>query len=419
MSTAGRSVEYTWDNAVTIPRPLAAFNKVAGLRGGWVARRAFSLDPNDLVAAARTASGLDDLGPPTYWDGLVALTDALESQAQLNALGRMGLRTLLVNTLAARARVFAWRAEHPEATEVPVAPPLMICGLPRTGTTLLSHLFAADPANRTLRHFEASDPAPPPVPGQEATDPRMAKAEKELANLDRIAPGFQSMHPMDPDGATEVVVIHVQEMTSVQVETQAFIPSYAAWIDAQDLHAVYEYERQVLQVLQHGYDVARWNLKTPAYLLGLDVLFDTYPDAGMVWTHRDPAAVVASVASLNTALHRVSSDHVDREAVARHWCERLGVMVDRAMAWLDAHPDAHLTHLDYRDLVGDPVGSVARVYADLGHELDDDARTHVSAWMDTHPQDLHGRHVYDIADFGLTPEQVRERFAAYCDRFDV
>lgn len=413
------ATEYTWRNAVTIPAPVALANKALGLAGGRPARTLVSLEPNDLVAAARKASGLDDLGSPGYWAGLVALTDALESEARLSAMGRFGMRTMLVGALAARARVHEWRATHPEAVEVPVAPPLMICGLPRTGTTLLSHLFAADPTNRTLRHFEASDPAPPPVPGHEAADPRLARAEKELANLERIAPGFQSMHPMDPDGPTEVVVIHVQQMTSVQIETQAFIPGYATWIDEQDLHGVYEYERDVLQVLQHGYDVTRWNLKTPAYLLALDVLFDVYPDGGLVWTHRDPATVVASVASLNTALHQVSSDHVDPVAVGHHWMERLGVMVDRALAWLDDHPDAHLTHLDYRELVDDPVGSVARVYADLGHELDDDARRLVGAWMDAHPQDLHGRHVYDIADFGLSRDQVRERFAAYCDRFDV
>ena len=195
----------------------------------------------------------------------------------------------------------------------------------------------------------------------------------------------------------------MQEMASVQVETQAHIPAYADWLDAQDLRGVYRYEETALKVLQHGYDATRWNLKTPAYLVGLDAIFDVYPDARMVWTHRDPADVVVSVSSLNAALHQVMTKDVDRVAVAHHWLERLGGMVDRAMAYLDEHPDAPITHLHYRDLLDDPVGSVERVYADLGFELDDDAKAAVVAATEHHRQDKHGRHRYQGEDFDLTP----------------
>ena len=227
------------------------------------------------------------------------------------------------------------------------------------------------------------------------------------------------MHPMEPDAATEVVTLHVHEGCSVQLETQGHVPSYAAWIDAQDLRSVYGYEKLALQVLQHGYDVERWNLKTPAYLMGMDAIFDVYPDARMVWTHRDPAQVVVSIASLNTALHQVMSYDVDPVVVAHHWLERLGGMVDRAMAYLDAHPDAPITHLHYDELTSDPVGSVARVYADLGFELDDEARAAVDAATRHHTQDKHGRHRYRAEDFDLDPAMIRDRFAAYCERFDT
>ncbi len=412
-------VVWTWENAVARPAPIVAFNRILGVRHGAPARRLFSLDPADLCAAARKQSGLDDLGPPSFWDGLVAFTSAFEEEAHPHAMGRAAMRGQLVAALAARARVYDWVKTHPEVTRRPVAPPLMICGLPRTGTTLLSHLFAADPANRTLRYFEASDPAPPPVPGEETADPRFVAARKQLDGLAKLAPGFQSMHPMEPEGATECVTLHAQEMASVQLETQGHVPSYAAWIDAQDLHGVYAYEQLALQVLQSGYEVERWNLKTPVHLIAFDAIFDLFPDARMVWTHRDPATVVTSIASLNTALHRVSSDDVDPVVVAAHWEERLASMVDRGMAWLDEHPDAPITHLAYEEMVADPVGSVDRVYADLGYELSDDARASIAAWMGRHPQDLHGRHVYRAEDFDLEPARIRERFAAYCDRFDT
>ncbi|MET0736691.1 MAG: sulfotransferase [Acidimicrobiales bacterium] len=419
MAAVTTPTDWTHENAVARLKPLVAFNAVLGVGGGKPAKRLFSLDPADLCAAARKKSGLDDLGPPTFWDGLVTYTSSFEEEARPTAMGRMAMRAQLVEALAARARVFDWAKAHPEPMATPVAPPLMICGLPRTGTTLLSHLVQADPGNRTLRHFEASDPAPPPVPGQEATDPRMIASYKQLEGLAKLAPGFQAMHPMTPEGATECVVLHAQEMTSVQLETQGHVPSYAAWLDAQDLHGVYTYERTALQVLQHGYDVQRWNLKTPVHLIAFDAIFDLFPDARMVWTHRDPAEVVVSIASLNTALHRVSSDHVDPVAVADHWCERLAGMVDRGMTYLDAHPDAPITHLAYADMMADPVGSVARVYADLDLELSDEARTSIGGWMAEHPQDKHGRHRYRADDFGLEPARVRDRFAPYCERFDT
>src|SRR4029450_6798948 len=237
----------------------------------------------------------------------------------------------------------------------------------------------------------------------EAVDPRMSSARGELDGLARLAPGFQAMHPMDPDGATECVVLHVQEGTSVQVETQGYVPSYAAWIDAQDLHTVYRYEELALQVLQTGYEVQRWNLKSPAHLLALDVIFDVFPDARLVWTHRDPSTAVTPTASLNPAPHQVMSDHVDPVTIGHHWCDRLAGMVDRGLAWLDDHPDAPITHLPHEERGAAPVGSVDRVYRDLGFELSDEARAAVGAWRSSHPPALHGPHRYRARDLGRDP----------------
>ena len=191
VATTEPAQEWTVHNAIADPAPLKAFNAVVGVGGGRLARRLVSLDPADVCAAARKQSGLDDLGPPTFWDGLVALTSALED-SHPHPMGRIAMRKMLVDALAARARVFAWAAEHPEAMATPILQPLMICGLPRTGTTYLSFLFGADPHNRTLRYFEAPDPAPPPVQGREAEDPRMIASHKQLEGLAKLAPGFQA-----------------------------------------------------------------------------------------------------------------------------------------------------------------------------------------------------------------------------------
>ena len=408
--------EWTVHNAIAKPAPIKAFNAVLDVGDSWAARKIFSLDPADVCAAARKQSGLDDLGPDTFWDGLVVLSAALDD-AGPSPMGRMMMRKVLVDALASRARVFDWAGKHPEAMAKPIFQPLMICGLPRTGTTYLSFLFGADPDNRTLRYFEAPDPAPPPIQGREDEDPRMIASFKQLDGLAKLAPGFQAMHPMEPAAATEVVSLHMHEMTSMQIETQAHIPAYAEWMDQQDLRSVYRYEELALKVLQDGYDSTRWNLKTPAYLAGLDAIFDVYPNARMVWTHRDPADVVVSVSSLNAALHQVMMKDVDPVVVGHHWLERLGGMVDRALAYLDEHPDAPITHLHYSELTSDPVGAVERVYGDLGFELDDEAKAAVTAATQHHRQDKHGRHRYKGEDFDLDRDMIRDRFSAYCERF--
>jgi hypothetical protein len=208
-------------------------------------------------------------------------------------------------------------------------------------------------------------------------------------------------------------------MASVQYETQAHIPGYSDWMNAADLRPAYAYHRKVLQLLQWRSPGERWNLKTPAHLLALDALLDTYPHAKLIWTHRDPADVVTSVASLNSALQSIMSTQVDPRLRGPHWLERLGTLVDRALASLDARPGVDVAHIHYRDLVETPVDAVTAAYDDLGLEMTDLAQRRMHAWMDANPQSRWGRHRYDAAEFALDADQIRERFSDYRERFEV
>lgn len=407
--------DWRWDDAVAQPAPLRVLNHLPPT----AAARLAPLDPAELSAAARTAAGVDDLGPPDYWDGLVALTGSLEGDARLSPFGRIGIRRNLIEALSARARVLDRHRREPEIAAERVEAPVVVVGLPRTGTTLLSFLLQQDRRLRTLRHWEALDPDPPPTLVEEATDPRVGAAVDQLDGLWRLAPGFRAIHPMEPAGPAECVTVLAQAMASMQYETQCHVPAYAAWMDTADLGPAYRHHRKVLQLLQWRSPGERWNLKTPAHLLALEVLLGTYPDARLIWTHRDPAGVVASVASLNAALHSIMSDDVDPRVLGPFWRERLATLVERGMAALDGRPGVRVAHVAYRDLVATPVATVTAVYEQLDLPIDDVARRRMQSWMDANPQSRWGRHRYDPAEFDLDAEGVRERFATYRERFGL
>ncbi|MEL7209012.1 MAG: sulfotransferase [Actinomycetota bacterium] len=405
--------DWRWDEAVELPAPLRALNRMPP----GLARRVASLDPADLCAAARRKAGLDDLGGPEVGAGLRALTESLEHDAELTPFGRMAIRANLVDPMAAGASVLDWHRREPSIAEERIEAPVVIIGLPRTGTTLLSFLLQQDASLRTLRHWEAMDPTPPPTLVEEATDRRLRAAEKQLDGLWRMAPGFRAIHPMEPAGPAECVTLLTQSMASMQFETQAHLPGYAAWMDRADLGPAYAHHRKVLQLLQWRSPGERWNLKTPAHLLALDTLLATYPDAKLIWTHRDPAEVVASVASLNCALHSIMSDDVDPSLRGPQWLDRIGTLVDRGVASLDRHPGAEVAHVAYADgrhRLGDQVGGI---YAELGLELAEVSRRRMQAWMDANPQSRWGRHRYDPAEFALDDSAIAARFADYTARF--
>lgn len=377
---------------------------------------------DDLLEQASAETGLDDFGPSTFREGLDVLVSSYEQDAGLNDLGYVSIETQLVRLLANRLEIQDWVTRHPEIADQPVPAPLVIVGLPRTGTTLLSTLLALDPAHRTLMYWESMRPCPPPDPLGWPTDPRVATAHGELEFLYETIPEFRAIHPMESTGPNECVVLLAHEFQSVHFETQAYLPSYAAWNDGHDQRNAYETHRLILQLLQWRFPGERWSLKSPAHLGQLDALAAVYPDAQLVWTHRDPATVLASLVSLNTTLHRVFTDRFDLSAVAGRWVDWMTGVLERGMRFRDSHdggPSPVFADVHYRDLVADPVRAVRRLYEQLGRELSAVAEARMRAWMEANPPGRHGRHEYSLEQFDLDPAAVVERFASYRDGFDV
>ena len=371
-----------------------------------------------LAEAAMVATGLDDLGDPAHQEGLARLCAGLRDEAGLNDLGVAAMDAQITAQLANRLQVVDWVQRHPDLEAVPQARPLVIIGLPRTGTTLLSYLFDRDPANRSILRWEFNQCIPPPEAASLRTDPRITESALGLEVLDAVNPGFKAIHHEEPDGPTEDVAVFGQDFRSWMWECMANVPSYGEWLADTDLSPAYRWLRTVMSVLQSRAP-GRWSLKTPQHCLALDDLFATWPDACVVMTHRDPLTAVPSLVSLVRSLSGTFSDADHRAYIARHWTDNAHLAVERVMAWRDQHGDDRIVDLPYEELVADPVAAVRRVYRAVGDELSEPAAAAMADHVAHAPKDRFGRHDYSLDDLGLDPAVLAERFAAYIDRYDI
>lgn len=369
------------------------------------------MDVDALCAAAVQTAGCDDFGDEAYRAGLDALVASLRGEAQLSELGTIALETQITRALTNRLRVNEWHRTRPELAAAPIERPLIVVGLPRTGTTLLSYLLDCDPAHRSLLRWESLDLVPPADAASLRNDPRVAQAAADEEALHALNPQFRSMHYEAPDGPTECVTVLAQDFRSLLWETVANVPSYSEWLLAADHRSAYAHHRRCLQVLQSRAP-GRWSLKTPHHCLALPELFAEYPDACIVMTHRDPVAVSASVISLVRSLSGTFSDADHVDYLVRHWPDLLVEAVRRVTEHRAAHPeqDAAWFDLPYDDLVADPVGSGARIYEHFGDELTGVTRARLEEYVRAHPQGEHGRHRYSIDEFGIDAGALRERF---------
>ena len=371
-----------------------------------------------LIERACTEAGLDDFGASSYREGLDVLVGSLEGEAALNEVGVAALEAQVTTNLVNRLRVTDWLARHPSILARPVERPLIVLGMPRTGTTLLSYLLDCDPANRSLLRWEALASVPPPTAATLRTDPRVDAARDGQAMLDALNPQFGAIHYEAPDGPTECVAVFSQDFKSLLWETVANVPTYGAWLAGADLASAYAYHERVLQLLQSDAP-GRWTLKSPAHCFGLDALVARYPDARLVMTHRDPVAVVASVCSLVRSLSGMFSDADHGAYIAAHWTDVVADAVDRVRAFRRRDGDERFLDVRYDDFVADPIAVVRRIYTRFGDALDDDAAGRMEAYVAANPQGVHGRHRYALEDLGLDRASLEARFTGYCADFGV
>ena len=388
--------------------------------GRRLAPRRPRFDPAGLMEQAAARSGLQDFGDDAFREGLGTLCASLDDEAGLHTLGRIAQRRMLVATLERRLRLVDHAKRHPEVRDEQVRAPFVVLGLPRTGTTLLSYLLDLDPHTRSLRSWESLALVPPPTLAGQRDDPRIAQAARDEARLAALNPPLRAMHPLGATLPTECVPLHMLDFRSLGFETQAMVPSYGAWLEGCDMRSAYAIHELALQVLQAAIPTGRWALKTPHHLWCLDALRARYPDAQLVWTHRDPLRVVPSVASLNMSFYRTWESSPDPRRAGREWNRKLHLATQRGLDFdRRSHDAAWCHHLHYTRLMAEPVEAVRDLYAHFGEELDPLHERRMHAWMADRPRDAFGRHRYALDDFGLRAEVIDEQYAAYRERFDV
>jgi len=381
-----------------------------------------SLEEASLLEEARANTGLDDFGDPIFQDGLRRLLESLEREARLTAIGRLIAHSEVLRNLENRLRVTADWQRWPEMGEVAIEKPLFVVGLPRTGSTTLHDLFAQAPGNRVPLTWECHRPSPPPERASYDSDPRIAENQAYLdMTSGALIPEFKAIHPMGALLAQECVMLQAFDFMSIIFANQFRIPSYERWVEAVDLRPSYQTHRRQLQYMQWRCPGERWVLKSVGHLWGLEALFDIYPDARVVMTHRDPLKLIASHCSLVSMACSMGSDQVDDAEIGREWSQSWEGAMRQGISFRESGkvPPEQFFDMHFPEFIQDPVAMARRIYEHFGLDLSHDDETIMSGFLAENPPGKHGKHSYTLERFGLDRVAERERYRFYQEYYGV
>lgn len=373
------------------------------------------LTPQVLLATATERTGLDDWGDPRFRERLDVLCGALVEEAGLSDTGTAIVFEQLVGNLVNRLRLAALITEHPEIEDIGIERPIIICGLPRTGTTHLHNLIAADPAIRYLAYWESLEPFP--APDEHDPRPRRERCATGLELVNTSMPEFKRMHDMTVDHAHEEIQLLANDISGMLFETTYHVPSFAAHYKANDQAPSYAYLKRSLQALQWLRGGTRWVLKSPQHLEQFPALITTFPDAIFVVTHRDPVEVMQSMATMVSYAARMGCARPDPRSISRYWLERAEDLLNGCVRDRDALPAAQSVDVRFEDFMADEEGTIAAIYELADQPLDADSRTAMAQFRTDHPRGRYGGVLSQPADLGLDVDEINTRLRAYRDRF--
>ncbi len=374
---------------------------------------------DEIISAAQAQSGLTDFGDPAILDGLERLLKCYAEEARFTERGAQMMHADLVNTMANRMHVEDWLARHPELLEAPIEKPLFVFGLPRTGTTLTINLLASDPATRSFLRWEIYEPIPPAKPEELHAGRRYEEQQAKNQMALQYMPHIAAIHYEEADSPTECQFLMTPSFCAQVYESQADIPSWRNWfLHEADYMPAFRYHKRMLQALQ-THAGGRWTLKNPWHPLFLNELTTVYPNARLVMTHRDPAEVLGSACSLIKHVRAIYSDDVDLKGIGETFVDTFETMIARANAFKAKHGPDSIHDVQYADTVRDPLGVVRGIYARFGIDFTPEIEAAMQGYLDANPKGKHGAHSYDLAEFGLSKEGVRERFASYIADYDI
>lgn len=374
------------------------------------------LDSDVLHDRAREATGLDDFGAADYRDRLDRYLTELRD-IDMHGPGIVNFHSQLVQWLKNRLLLTDLLTRHPEIHDIELIPPVVIAGLPRTGTTHLHNMLAAAPTFRSLPYWEGVEPYPLPAESGQVPDPRITRMDTAVQVMDTLMPHFALMHEMTTEHAHEEIQLLANDFSTMLMETLAHVPRWSAYYRSQDQTGSYEYLRMQLKALQFLRGGRRWVLKSPQHLEQIEVLDAVFPGVVVAFTHRDPLPVAVSMIAMITYSARMYSDRVDVPGIAAAWVQRLGSLLDGCVRQRDTISPQRSIDIRFDDFMADESGTARGLYDLAGESFDEPARTAIEAYLHGHRRGRLGRVATSAAMFGLDEDELRARFAAYYERF--
>ena len=374
------------------------------------------LSPADLIANAKRRSSLDDFGEGDFSEALSRLLDSCQDEARLNLIGKIALKTDVLETLCARLQMERDRQFYPDITHQEIRGPLFIVGLPRSGTSVLHRLLGADPEHRSPLMWEVRSPSPPTRDDEKR---RIQSAMQSCKFFNWIVPTFRYVHTVGANVPQECVSLMTPTFLSDQFDAMYYVPSYRAWFFRQNLQPAYEYHRRFLQHLQFRRAGRRWILKAPTHMFAMPALLSVYPDALFVQTHRTPVDAMASVSSLVTILRSAFSDAVDPLIVGREAIDYWSETMKKFLRERDRLENNRICDIQYDEIRRDPIRAVRRIYEYFGWSLSHEAERRMRALVASQAKRQSANHRYDLSQFGSSAGEVFSVFETYCQRFDL
>lgn len=376
----------------------------------------FKLNADKIIAKAKKKANFKGELPYQLETGLRKSIESIENEAKPNTFGSLAVKTQFEKALYQRLKVEQEISANPEIEKTAINQPVFIIGMPRTGTSILHALMHEDSSNRSPLAWECLLPHPLPTPENFNDNPQLDSIRKDFDQLFKLVPDFKKKHHMEADSPQECIGVNALDFNSFQLAAQLYVPSFLEWFfNEADRSSTMRFHKRFLQYLQSGgVKAERWLLKSPIHLMRLPEIFEIYPDARIIMTHRHPSKVVASAASLVSSVRSLYSDDEDP---LRTGIEHLGVWSSYFDRFLEdrkkLNKEEQIIDLQFEDFVKDQLGTVKKIYNKFDWNLDKASEERMAEFLAQNPKDKHGAHNYTLADFGLTDEQINEKYSNY------
>jgi len=376
------------------------------------------INANEILDQAKSETGLSYLGEPLFFEGLKRLIDSINNEANLNEIGIQAQPIRIQGLLSNRLRFEEDLKKFPEILDQEIIAPIVIVGLPRTGSTMTHRLLASDPNHTAMLWWEGRYPALLPGEKQGDIEARMELGKAEVDAVVAASPEALDIHPWDYKGADEEILLLEHNFLSTVPESFMALPSYSEWIEEQDHTLAYEDLKKFIQYLQWqnpGREKKRWVLKSPHHLGFIDKMISVFPDAKIIQTHRDPIKTVPSFCSMCANLFEPLTTNFDKVFIGKHWSNKLTRALNHCMNISEQHPDNFLD-LEFLNMIKDPIDEMKKIYEFIGESFGEKTEVAMEAWREENKHEM-GAHKYSLEEYDLTESQINNNFAKYQQKY--